>query len=238
MDQYELSNKMGKTNLSDEKSLVGTTCKNGGCGKAYESNSSNDTPCVHHPGVPVFHEGYKFWSCCQRKTSDFTAFLSQVGCETGKHKWIREGSADKIDCRWDWHQTPTSVVIAIYAKSYDYKKSFVKINPIRVIVKIIFPQQKNAEFNLDLELRGVIKVEQSETRMYGTKIEVTMPKAEPGHWPKFNYPREIVEEKIQLDDHNTVVANNEEDDESDVDLDDIEAIHGARITELASKPVD
>ncbi len=23
--------------------------------------------CMHHPGGPVFHEGYKYWSCCKVK---------------------------------------------------------------------------------------------------------------------------------------------------------------------------
>ena len=46
--------------------------------------------CKHHPGVPIFHEGLKFWSCCQRRTTDFQSFLNQEGCEIGKHKWIKE----------------------------------------------------------------------------------------------------------------------------------------------------
>jgi len=45
--------------------------------------------CVYHPGAPIFHEGMKFWSCCQRKTSDFQSFLNQVGCTEGKHQWIK-----------------------------------------------------------------------------------------------------------------------------------------------------
>ena len=31
---------------------------------------------------------YKFWTCCQRRTSDFDEFLRQEGCTTGEHKWI------------------------------------------------------------------------------------------------------------------------------------------------------
>ena len=31
---------------------------------------------------------YKFWTCCQRRTSDFDEFLRQEGCTTGDHKWI------------------------------------------------------------------------------------------------------------------------------------------------------
>lgn len=75
---------------------VGTLCKNGGCGIAYESTATKDTECVHHPGVPIFHEGLKFWSCCQKKTTDFTAFMNQKGCAFGKHKWIQ-------DVRMNWH---------------------------------------------------------------------------------------------------------------------------------------
>jgi len=46
--------------------------------------------CKYHPGVPIFHEGMKFWSCCQRKTSDFQSFLNQEGCMLGEHKWKKD----------------------------------------------------------------------------------------------------------------------------------------------------
>lgn len=72
----------------DSAIAVGTTCKYGGCGATYESPASDDTECNYHPGVPVFHEGLKFWSCCTKRTTDFAAFMSQKGCAYGKHKWI------------------------------------------------------------------------------------------------------------------------------------------------------
>ena len=50
--------------------------------------------CKYHPGVPIFHEGMKFWSCCQRKTSDFQSFLNQEGCMLGEHKWKK----DDVSC--------------------------------------------------------------------------------------------------------------------------------------------
>lgn len=71
---------------------IGTVCKNGGCNCDYKSIESKLSECVHHPGVPIFHEGLKFWSCCTKRTSDFQAFLNQVGCETGSHKWIDDVS--------------------------------------------------------------------------------------------------------------------------------------------------
>ncbi|XP_038829753.1 cysteine and histidine-rich domain-containing protein 1-like isoform X2 [Salvelinus namaycush] len=51
------------------------------------SGPGSNEECKHHPGVPNFHEGVKFWSCCRRKTSDFNCFLAQEGCTTGSHLW-------------------------------------------------------------------------------------------------------------------------------------------------------
>lgn len=149
----------GAEQITSSKSTeitVGTTCKNGGCGQTYESAASNDTDCVHHPGVPIFHEGLKYWSCCTKRTTDFAAFMNQKGCAYGKHKWSQDNDNQKeVNCRYDWHQTGSNVVIAIYAKMYHPEKSFVKLNPIRLVVSLVFPQQNNAEFNMDVELRGV-----------------------------------------------------------------------------------
>lgn len=239
MDQLDLTKP--SVVASDGSIAIGTSCKRGGCNASYTS-ASDDSICVHHPGIPVFHEGYKFWSCCKKKTSDFTTFLGQVGCETGKHKWIQEESTD-ITCRWDWHQTPATVVVVVYAKNYDYKRSFVKINPVRLIVKLVFPQQGNAEFNIDLELRGVIDVSKASANMFGTKLEISMPKAEGGHWTMLDFPRETTREEIEQQhaiksetrEVISKVAGAEiaiDENDSDVDLDDLEVHEGAMITEL------
>ena len=80
--------------------------------QSYDDSDSDLTDCVHHPGFPVFHEGYaiasgmnkdscspfsfiflfscKYWSCCQKKTTDFNEFLRQEGCTTGRHEWKNE----------------------------------------------------------------------------------------------------------------------------------------------------
>ena len=31
---------------------------------------------------------YKFWTCCQKRTSDFNEFLKQEGCIPGSHRWV------------------------------------------------------------------------------------------------------------------------------------------------------
>lgn len=224
-----------KKNSDSSEILPGTLCKHGGCNYAYEGNHNDNKSCIYHPGVPIFHEGLKFWSCCQRRTSDFTAFMNQAGCETGNHKWTSDEEQSKIvNCRLDWHQTATQVVVTIYAKMYHYRLSTVRLNPIRLAICLVFPQQNNQEYNADLELRGIIDVSKSKVQMFGTKVEVTLAKAEPGHWTKLDFPREKKpnsEQKLAKEEDEEQPANSDPD--SDVDLDDIEpAFSSATLKEI------
>nr|KAF6437243.1 cysteine and histidine rich domain containing 1 [Molossus molossus] len=60
-------------------------CYNRGCGQRFDPESNSDDACTYHPGVPVFHDALKGWSCCKRRTTDFSDFLSIVGCTKGRH---------------------------------------------------------------------------------------------------------------------------------------------------------
>ncbi|KAF5299223.1 hypothetical protein FQA39_LY02396 [Lamprigera yunnana] len=134
--------------------LIGTACQNSGCMAQFEGSQSNDDECTYHSGSPIFHEGMKYWSCCQRKTTDFDVFLNQVGCQIGKHKWVKEGSGTElVDCRWDWHQTAHHVVVSIYAKEYCPDLSIIQLNPIRIFTNLVFSAKGNATFTLDIELQ-------------------------------------------------------------------------------------
>ncbi|XP_032515366.2 cysteine and histidine-rich domain-containing protein morgana [Danaus plexippus] len=204
---------------NDGTIAIGTSCKNGGCNISYEGPHSDNTICTYHPGCPVFHEGLKFWTCCQKRTTDFNTFLNQPGCTTGTHKWLKESApAGTVKCRWDWHQTPEYVIVSVYAKKYDPFTSHVKLNPIRLNTKLVFQQEGNAVFELDLELRGVVDVSKSTVSMLGTKVEIKLKKAEPGAWAKLDFPRKESKEEMQQ----PVVHTVEEDDS--VDLSTVESI--------------
>lgn len=64
-------------------------CYNASCGKRFKMSENRDDSCVYHPGVPVFHDAYKSWSCCNKKTIDFTEFLNIKGCKTGYHSNVK-----------------------------------------------------------------------------------------------------------------------------------------------------
>lgn len=166
--------------MSESGIKIGESCKNNGCKTTYEGDHSNLGICKYHPGYPVFHEGLKYWTCCQKKTTDFSEFLEQAGCSTGHHCWVKLDSTKVATCRYDWHQTASHVCVAIYAKLCDPASTYVEVNPIRLQANIVFGDAN--VFTLDVELRGVIDVQQSSVNLAATKVEIKLRKAEPASW--------------------------------------------------------
>ncbi|EDV92734.1 cysteine and histidine-rich domain-containing protein [Drosophila grimshawi] len=222
------------TEASEDGIAVGTNCKNIGCTYSYTNTSSDYGECTHHPGVPIFHEGLKFWSCCQKRTSDFAQFMAQKGCVYGQHKFVKnEEDKNVVTCRYDWHQTATNVVVAVYAKKYHYAQSVLEVNPIRLHIMLVFPEQENAKFNLDLELRGIINVQKASAQMFATKVEITLPKLEPGSWSNLSFPRERLPAAVKTS--AACKPNEDGSDDEFFDLDDIELVqrHGIKLSEMS-----
>jgi len=200
-DQLKKLETVSNGDASSLEIKLGESCKNNGCKNTYQGEDVDYNNCKHHPGIPVFHEGLKYWSCCQRKTTEFQQFLDQEGCDIGTCCWTRaEGKEGVVNCRYDWHQTATHVTVAIYAKKYDPNVSYVEVNPIRLKAHLYFPQEKGS-FNIDIELKGLVTVEEATCGMFGTKVEVKLKKGESVFWAKLEVPRvveEIEEEAVKI----------------------------------------
>lgn len=68
--------------------------------------------------------------------------------------------------------------------------------------------------------------------MLGTKVEITLKKAEPGNWIKLEYPRTTIDNTSTNDKTSEVAKKDEQQsDDSDVDLNSIEPVSGITITE-------
>ncbi|XP_043267807.1 cysteine and histidine-rich domain-containing protein isoform X2 [Venturia canescens] len=177
------------TKKSDDAEItMGQNCYNKACKATYRGTDSLTEVCTYHPGVPIFHEGLKSWSCCQKRSTDFSVFLAQPGCTEGIHQWIPPNTDKQINCRMDWHQTGSYVVISIFGKKYQPDKSTIKLNPIRLSVDLFFIEE-NSRYNMDIELRGIVDVEQSSVSMLPTKVEIKLKKAEPGSWSQLSFPQ-------------------------------------------------
>ena len=79
----------------------GQQCKRRACRHKYSGDSSRQgESCVHHPGIPIFHEGSKGYSCCKRRVLEFDEFMKLEGCKTkDRHLFVGSGNKgeEKVD---------------------------------------------------------------------------------------------------------------------------------------------
>lgn len=45
--------------------------------------------------MPYFHDAYKGWTCCNKKSVDFTEFLNIKGCELSRHSNVKPVEPEK-----------------------------------------------------------------------------------------------------------------------------------------------
>merc|ERR1711920_968596 len=60
-------------------------CRNHGCNQWFDPDANADDACHHHPLPPLFWEGRKGWTCCNRKTYDWSEFDKMPTCAVGRH---------------------------------------------------------------------------------------------------------------------------------------------------------
>ncbi|KAM6538853.1 hypothetical protein FALCPG4_000704 [Fusarium falciforme] len=123
----------------------GAACKRKTCGAVYKKGSSRDEEeCVHHPGVPIFHEGSKGYSCCKRRVLEFDQFMKIEGCKTkAKHLFVGSGKngngngnggAEEVltTVRHDFYQTPANVIASFFLKKINKETAKVELQTKQV----------------------------------------------------------------------------------------------------------
>ncbi|PSS34352.1 Cysteine and histidine-rich domain-containing protein [Actinidia chinensis var. chinensis] len=59
-------------------------CQRIGCDAMFTEDDNPEGSCSYHDS-PIFHDGMKEWSCCKKRSHDFSLFLQIPGCKEGKH---------------------------------------------------------------------------------------------------------------------------------------------------------
>ncbi|XP_024983189.1 cysteine and histidine-rich domain-containing protein RAR1 [Cynara cardunculus var. scolymus] len=60
-------------------------CQRIGCNATFTEDDNPEDSCTYHESGPLFHDGMKEWSCCKKRSHDFSLFLEIPGCKMGKH---------------------------------------------------------------------------------------------------------------------------------------------------------
>jgi len=162
---------------------LGTQCVHQGCAIVHHSPDVRTTVCTYHPGVPVFHEGSKGWSCCSKRTAIFEDFLELPGCTDGKHKFIRDVvQVAQVNVRNDFYQSGDWVMVSFYAKQVDKDESMVKFFSNKFVVK--FKLSDGAIYEKEFVTAQPINPDLSKFAVLSTKVEVSLRKTAPGSWAK------------------------------------------------------
>ncbi|KAF2092984.1 diploid state maintenance protein chpA [Rhizodiscina lignyota] len=191
---------------SDDPSLSiqpGQTCRRKGCNETFDPNGNrDDETCTHHPGIPIFHEGSKGYTCCKRRVLEFDEFMRIEGCKTKKrHLFVGSGKKAKAEekltsVRHDFYQTPSAVIASLFLKKIDKDKSSVKFvsdKEVQLDLKTI----DGKHYAETIPLYGTIVPEESEFKVMGTKLELTLAKKDGLGWPVLRADDQLTGEIIQ-----------------------------------------
>eukprot|EP01065_Artemidia_motanka_P037909 TRINITY_DN467_c1_g1_i1.p1 TRINITY_DN467_c1_g1~~TRINITY_DN467_c1_g1_i1.p1 ORF type:complete len:298 (+),score=113.65 TRINITY_DN467_c1_g1_i1:60-896(+) len=159
---------------------VGTECKRNGCKNKYQGPESLQTICHYHHGSAVFHETYKYWSCCDgRRAWDWDDFQKIEPCTHGpEHCAFTDdapGLRKKAPCRHDMFQVGTGVTWNIYAKKVDPEKSKFLLSADTIHAEVYF--DNNKFFRYHAKLSGAVEPEHCKVEIKEPKIEVSLRKA-------------------------------------------------------------
>lgn len=184
---------------SDDSSIPipeGRICRRKTCGATYKSGQGREgEKCTHHPGAPIFHEGSKGYSCCKRRVLEFDEFMKIEGCKTkDKHLFVGSGKKDKKDgqgdgeekvetVRHDYYQTATTVIASFFLKKIVKDESTVKFTGNTVELDLKTSDAPPKRYAKTVELFGPIDAATSSYKIMGTKLELTLVKADGQAWP-------------------------------------------------------
>lgn len=98
--------------------------------------------------------------------------------------------------RNDFYQTPTSVTVSLYLKKIDKNNAKVKFSPTSIDFNL--PTSDNKRFKDTYPLFAPIDPEKSQFRVMGTKLELTLAKADGTSWPVLRSDDKWSGERIQI----------------------------------------
>lgn len=167
----------------------GATCKRRGCGAVYKAGQDRSTEeCVHHPGQALFHEGSKGWTCCKRRVLEFDEFMKLPGCTTKpQHLFVGKkkdptSEEELKDVRNDFYQTASTVIASLYLKKIDKTRSTIEF-PDPTTVELDLHTQDQKRYRSRMVLFGATKPGENLAKVMGTKLELTLAKADGLGWP-------------------------------------------------------
>ena len=191
-----------------------TPCKRRGCGYTSPSDLSkynrDEENCIYHPGQALFHEGSKGWTCCKKRVLEFDEFMKIPGCkERPRHCFIGkkgakrkgDGSGDDYEkvesVKHDHYQTGSQVHASLYLKKIDKEKSRIRFGDDGTKADLDLKTSDGKRYQTELPLYGKIDPAKSSFTIKGTKLDLTLAKADGLGWPVLRSDEDAMGQIIQ-----------------------------------------
>ncbi|CAL3963737.1 unnamed protein product [Diplocarpon coronariae] len=186
----------------------GKICRRKTCAMQYNGEVRDGEKCVFHPGVPIFHEGSKGYTCCKRRVLEFDEFMRIEGCKTkdrhmfvgsGKKKAGNSGGEEVLEnVRHDFYQTPTTVIASFFLKKINKETAKVEFLPNGISLSLVTSDSVPKCYRAVVPLFGPIDTTASTFKILGTKLEVSFVKADGSSWPVLRSDEARTGEIIQV----------------------------------------
>ena len=99
--------------------------------------------------------------------------------------------------RHDFYQTTTTVIASLYLKKIDKERAKVDFtSPTTVTLDL--PTADNRRYETEFQLFGRIDTTKSKAKIMGTKLEMTLFKADGSSWPTLRSDEQRTSEVIQV----------------------------------------
>lgn len=191
-----------------------TSCKRRGCGFQSPEDSSkisrDNEKCIYHPGQALFHEGSKGWTCCKKRVLEFDEFMKIQGCkERPRHCFVGKkglkrkpgGLGDDYEkvenIRHDFYQTSVQVHASLYLKKIDKEKSRVEFTESGSTIQLDLKTSDAKQYRTEIPLYGKIEPSKSSFVIKGTKLDLTLVKADGQGWPVLRADEDSMGQIIQ-----------------------------------------
>ena len=99
--------------------------------------------------------------------------------------------------RHDFYQTTTTVIASLYLKKIDKERAKVEFTS-PTTVNLDLPTADNRRYATELPLFGRIDITKSKAKIMGTKLEMTLFKADGLSWPTLRSDEQRTSEIIQV----------------------------------------
>ena len=111
--------------------------------------------CQHHPGVPVFHDALKGWSCCNKKSTDFSQFLSIPGCSKAPHSNEKPVEPEKPAPKIDENIKPVDFDILEKRKQPELTPRPLEDEPLKELRRTVAPTLASALEKLNESMKNL-----------------------------------------------------------------------------------